>query len=88
MRHFSPYTEEELAQWQFFYNWQRPHGSLKGKPPSAIVAELSEITPLSEEVSNNYKVDNERIQIANLSHRFNYEKIERISMNHTYHSAK
>ena len=22
---------EELAQWQFFYNWQRPHGSLKGK---------------------------------------------------------
>lgn len=21
---------EELAQWQFFYNWQRPHGSLKG----------------------------------------------------------
>lgn len=56
---------EELAQWQFFYNWQRPHGSLKGKPPSAIVAELSEITPFSEEVSNNYKIDNERIQIAN-----------------------
>lgn len=56
---------EELAQWQFFYNWQRPHGSLNGKPPSAIVAELSEITPLSEEVGNNYKIDNERIQIAN-----------------------
>jgi len=56
---------KELAQWQFFYNWQRPHGSLKGKPPSAIVAELSEITPLSEEVSNEYKIDNERIQIAN-----------------------
>lgn len=54
---------EELAQWQFFYNWQRPHGSLKGKPPSAIVVELSEITPFSEEVSNNYKIDNERIQL-------------------------
>ena len=49
---------EELPQWQFFYNWQRPHGSLKGKPPSAIVAELSEKTPLSEEVANNYKIDN------------------------------
>ncbi|KTD00999.1 ISSod13 transposase [Fluoribacter gormanii] len=48
-----------------FYNWQHPHGSLKGKPPSAIVVELSEITPFSEEVNNNYKIDNERIQIAN-----------------------
>ena len=37
----------------------------KGKPPSAIVAVLSEITPFSEEVSNNSKTDNERIQIAN-----------------------
>ena len=23
--------KEELSQWQFFYNWQRPHGSLEGK---------------------------------------------------------
>ena len=36
----------------------------KGKPPSAIVAVLSEIPPFSEEVSNNSKIDNERIQIA------------------------
>ena len=56
---------EELAQWQFFYNWQHPHGSIKGKPLSAIVAEFSEITPFSEKVSKNYKIDNERIQIAN-----------------------
>lgn len=56
---------EELAQWQFFYNWQRPHGSLKGKTPSEIVADLGEKTPLSEEVFKNYNINNERIQIAN-----------------------
>jgi transposase InsO family protein len=57
---------EELAQWQFFYNWQRPHGSLKGKSPCEIVAELGEKTPLSEDVCKNYNLDNERIQIAKL----------------------
>ncbi len=29
---------EELGYWQFFYNWQRPHGALKGKTPSQINA--------------------------------------------------
>ena len=57
--------KEELAQWQFFYNWQRPHGSLKGKTPSEIVADLGEKTLLSEEVWKHYNVNNERIQIAN-----------------------
>ncbi len=56
---------EELSQWQFFYNWQRPHGSLKGRTPSEIVGELGEKTPLSDDVIKSYNVDNERIQIAN-----------------------
>lgn len=56
---------EELSQWQFFYNWQRPHGSLKGKTPSEIVGELGEKTPLGEEILINYNVNNERIQFAN-----------------------
>jgi transposase InsO family protein len=56
---------EELSQWQFFYNWQRPHGSLGGKTPSQIVGDLSEMTPLSNVVIENYNVRNERIQIAN-----------------------
>lgn len=55
----------KLAREQFLYNWERPHGSFKGKPPSAIVAELSEKTPLSRVVSDNYQIDNERIQLAN-----------------------
>lgn len=57
--------KDELAQWQFFYNWQRPHGSLKGRTPAEIVAALGEKTPLSEEILKNYNINNERIQIAN-----------------------
>jgi transposase InsO family protein len=56
---------EELAQWQFFYNWQRPHGALKGKTPCDIVTELGEKTPLREDVCKNYNINNERLQIAN-----------------------
>lgn len=56
---------EALAEWQFFYNWQRPHGSLKGKTPSEIVGGLGEKTPLGEDVWKNYNLNNERIQIAN-----------------------
>lgn len=33
-----------------FYNWQRPHGSLKGKTPSQIIGSLVEKTSLGEEV--------------------------------------
>lgn len=56
---------EELAQWQFFYNWQRPHGSLKGKTPSEIVGNLGEKTPLTKDVLKNYQAKKERIEIAN-----------------------
>ncbi len=56
---------DELGAWQFFYNWQRPHGSLGGKSPADVVSSLSEKTPLWETVVKNYHVKNERIQIAN-----------------------
>jgi hypothetical protein len=56
---------EELSAWQFFYNWQRPHGSLGGKTPSQIVGDLSDKTPLSGEILGKYEIKNERIQIAN-----------------------
>jgi transposase InsO family protein len=57
--------QEELSCWQFFYNWQRPHGSLSSKTPSQVVSELSEKTPLTGEVSAAYDVTKERIQEAN-----------------------
>lgn len=57
--------KEELAAWQFFYNWQRPHGSLSGKPPSQIVAELSDKTLLWDEATSSYDIKKERIQEPN-----------------------
>ncbi len=56
---------EELSCWQFFYNWYRPHGSLKGKTPSQIDAELEDKTPLQEEVDSLYDISKEHIQQAN-----------------------
>lgn len=56
---------EELSCWQFFYNWQRPHGSLGGKTPSEVVSDLSEKTLFSDQVYDYYQIKNERIQIAN-----------------------
>lgn len=68
---------EELSLWQFFYNWQRPHGSLGGKSPSDIVGSLSEKTPIWEKVMENYNVKNERIQIANYQVDLTMRKLKR-----------
>ena len=68
---------EELSTWQFFYNWQRPHGSLGGKCPSEIVAKLSEKTPLWGAVVKNYNIKNERIQIANYQADLAMRKLKR-----------
>ncbi|MDB6097282.1 MAG: hypothetical protein JWM09_1560 [Francisellaceae bacterium] len=57
--------KEELAYWQFFYNWQRPHGALKGKTPSQIDCELCDKTPLQEEIETLYDVSKEHIQNPN-----------------------
>ena len=48
-----------LAEWQHYYNWQRSHGSLKGKTPIEKVCELLDETPLSEEVWAHYDVTQE-----------------------------
>lgn len=48
-----------LEQWQFYYNWQRVHGSL-GKTPMERCCELSEQTPISDEVYPFFDEDRER----------------------------
>ncbi len=57
--------DELLAEWQTYYNWERPHSSLKGLTPIERVIELSDQTPLSEEVSQDYQVWKERFQEQN-----------------------
>jgi transposase InsO family protein len=44
-----------LAEWQHYYNWDRPHGAHKGKTPTERYFELSEETPLSEEAYADYQ---------------------------------
>lgn len=57
--------KEELKYWQFFYNWQRPHGSLGGKTPSQYSSELSDKTPLWDEIIAAYDPNKEHIQEPN-----------------------
>ncbi len=56
-----PHLNDRLEEWQFHYNWYRPHSSLKGKTPMDIVVEKSAITPLGEDVEAKYDPDKEPI---------------------------
>ena len=56
---------DRLSEWQFYYNWQRPHGSLNGKTPMQVASELGDVTPFWEEVSELYGPVPERLQIQN-----------------------
>lgn len=57
--------QASLAEWEFYYNWHRPHGSLKGKSTIDITVELGDITPFSDEVYDNYDITKEHIQLQN-----------------------
>ena len=54
-----------LADWQHYYNWSRHHSAHNGKTPMEKYFELSEKTPFSDEVLNNYDRTKERIQHPN-----------------------
>jgi len=53
---------EALEEWQMFYNWHRPHGSLHGKTPIDRVCELLDQTPLSEATASAYDSKKERLR--------------------------
>jgi hypothetical protein len=54
-----------LAEWQHYYNWDRPHSAHNGKTPMERYCELMEQTPLSQEVADAYNPDQEHIQEQN-----------------------
>ncbi len=56
---------DRLEEWQFDYNWHRPHSSLGDKTPLEKICERSEQTPFEEEVIANYNSFKERIQERN-----------------------
>ena len=68
--------KEDLKAWQFFYNWQRPHGSLGGKTPSQYSNELGAKTPFWDEVIANYEPQKEHIQIQNYQAEMAFRKLK------------
>ncbi len=60
-----PNLSDQLAEWEFYYNWHRPQSSLAGKTPCERHSELMDKTPLWEEVSNTYDPSKERIKQQN-----------------------
>ena len=54
-----PELSDRLEEWQFHYNWHRPHGTLSGKSPIDIVCELNEDTPLTAEICAAYDPNKE-----------------------------
>lgn len=51
-----------LEEWQFNYNWHRPHSSLGSKTPLEKFCELSDKTPIWDEVIGNYDSVKEQFQ--------------------------
>jgi transposase InsO family protein len=54
-----------LAEWQHYYNWERPHSAHNGKSPMEKYFELANETPYADEAISNYHRESERIQDAN-----------------------
>ena len=72
-----PELEIKLEEWQFHYNWHRPHGALQGKTPIKKYNELSSKTPLWEEVGAEYNPNKERIQEQNYRLDLEIRKLKR-----------
>ena len=51
-----------MEEWQFFYNWQRPHSGLGGQAPMDRCCDLFERTPLRQEVEEQYEPQRERFR--------------------------
>lgn len=54
-----------LAEWEFYYNWHRPHSSLNGMTPSEKQSELAHQTPYWDDVGAAYHRVQERIILQN-----------------------
>jgi hypothetical protein len=62
-----PQLNGRLEEWQFHYNWYRPHSSLKGKTPMDIVIQKSALTLFWEDIEAKYDSSQEPIREQNYS---------------------
>jgi transposase InsO family protein len=56
-----PELEMKLAEWQHFYNWERPHDGLGGDVPIDRLCDRIHQAPLGEEIAATYDVERELI---------------------------
>lgn len=62
---------KELARWERYYNYDRPHSSLAGKTPYERFKELEAQVPIQPEVSKNWYAGNEVVK------NLDWEKVKR-----------
>lgn len=66
-----------LAEWQHYYNWERPHSAHHGKSPMERYFDLAEDTPFSDAVYEGYNPNSERIQDPNYKIDLELRKLKR-----------
>ena len=75
------FTDSELhmriEEWQFFYNWYRPHGSLKGQTPMKKICSLLDETPYWADVYEAYDPGKKDIQEKNYRLEMKIKKLKR-----------
>ena len=69
--------KELLAEWQHYYNWERPHSAHNGKTPMERYFELAEKAPYSDAVHANYQPNEEHIQEQNYKLELGLRKLKR-----------
>lgn len=68
-----------LAEWQHYYNWERPHSAHHGKTPMERERyfEMAEQTPYSEEVQELYEPSKEPLQEQNYKLELELRRLKR-----------
>lgn len=66
-----------LAEWQHYYNWDRPHSAHHGKSSMERYFQLSDETPYSDEAYELYEPSLERIQNPNYKVDLELRKLQR-----------
>ena len=69
--------KDQLQEWQHFYNWNRPHGSLGGLSPMDKYFLISDKTPFWDEVEANYDDNKEQFQEQNYRKKLLVKRLKR-----------
>jgi len=72
-----PELSLRVSEWQHYYNWDRPHGSLNGRSPMDRYFELSANTPFWEDIEQQFDRTQERFRDADFRIDQALEKVKR-----------